>query len=89
MKMIKVKAVKGRVVREAPDGDFIPADRFVPVEETHYVRRLIDLHGDLIEQGPDQPTEPVAEPEPKSEQPAPKPRRTPKPEKSATDHEAD
>lgn len=46
-KNIKVRAVKGRIVREEPRGPFIPSDRFVAVPETAYIRRLIDHHGDL------------------------------------------
>lgn len=48
---IKVKAVKGRIARTAPDGPFIPHDKFVPVEKTKYIARLLEHHGD-IEQEP-------------------------------------
>lgn len=44
---IKVRAVPGRIVRTAPNGDFIPSDRFVTVEHTHYIERLILVHADL------------------------------------------
>jgi len=50
MPLIKVKAVEGRVAREAPDGPFIPHDRFTAVRETNYIRRLIEVHEDLIQQ---------------------------------------
>lgn len=44
---VKVKAVKGRIARTAPDGPFIPDDEFVRVELTPYMRRLIDVHQDV------------------------------------------
>jgi hypothetical protein len=45
---IRVKALPDRIVKTAPNGDFIPSDRFVTVEFTNYVDRLINVHGDLI-----------------------------------------
>lgn len=60
-KMISVKAVEGRVARTAPDGEFIPHDRFVPVLATHYVMRLLEVHGDIELEPTDkpEPTPPV------------------------------
>lgn len=47
MSMISVKAREGRVARESPNGKFIPTDKFVSVEHTAYIRRLIHEWGDL------------------------------------------
>lgn len=55
MKYIKVRAVAGRVARTARDGDFIPHDRYVRVDFTPYIKRLLDVHGD-IEVEPDAST---------------------------------
>lgn len=51
-KRVRVKAVPGRVVRESPRGDFIPSDRYVQVDLTPYVQRLISFHGDLLVEEP-------------------------------------
>lgn len=48
MTKVSVKAVEGRIARDAPNGNFIPSDRFVTVDRTHYVARLIDHWGDLV-----------------------------------------
>lgn len=48
MSTIKVMAVEGRVVRESPRGPMIPSDRYVSVENTRYIQRLIHVHGDLL-----------------------------------------
>jgi hypothetical protein len=49
MAKINVKAEKGRVAFSAPRNGFrIPEDKFVPVEDTPYIRRLIEYHGDLV-----------------------------------------
>lgn len=48
MAIIKVKAVEGRIARRSKNGDFIPSDRFVRVEHTPYIDRLIHVHGDLL-----------------------------------------
>jgi hypothetical protein len=57
VKYVSVKAVPGRLAFTAPRGGAsIPHDTFVEVEETNYIRRLIDFHGDLVEQ----PVAPVA-----------------------------
>ena len=51
-KNIQVKTAEGRVAYDAPRGGKpIPSDRFVTVRESSYIRRLIDFHGDLIEEG--------------------------------------
>lgn len=64
---IKVKAKPGRIARESPRGPIIPDDRFVTVEKTSYIRRLIEHHQD-VEVEPKKrsaPTEPSApKPEP-------------------------
>ena len=48
-KMVTVRAVKGRIARESARGRMIPDDAFVKIPETAYLRRLIDVHGDLEE----------------------------------------
>lgn len=47
MKYIKVRAVAGRVARTARDGEFIPHDRYVRVDYTPYIERLLNVHGDI------------------------------------------
>lgn len=61
---IRVKALPDRIVRTEPNGDFIPSDRFVTVEHTHYIDRLINFHGDLIVE-PEKTQEPAAKKEQK------------------------
>jgi hypothetical protein len=52
MRYINVKTVAGRVAFDSPrGGKRIPTDKFVSVPETNYIRRLIDIHGDLTEEG--------------------------------------
>ena len=52
MSYVKVKTAEGRIAYDAPrGGKKIPNDKFVQVRETTYIRRLIDFHGDLIEEG--------------------------------------
>ena len=52
MTNISVKTAEGRVAYDAPrGGKKIPSDKFMQVRETPYIRRLIDHHGDLIEEG--------------------------------------
>lgn len=65
-KYIKVKAAEGRVARDGPNGRYIPADKFMEVQETAYIRRLIDVHGDLIEE-----TAASSAPKPSTLQPIP------------------
>lgn len=67
MPVIYVKATSGRVARMSPTGRFIPQDKYVRVEHTPYVDRLLNVHGD-IERRP----EPV-----KKITPAPTPPATP------------
>lgn len=46
--LINVRCRKGRVAFSAPvNGNLIPDDRFVPVEKTAYIDRLINFHKDL------------------------------------------
>lgn len=47
LKTIRVKAVAGRIARNGPRGELIPDDRFVTVDVTPYILRLINKHGDL------------------------------------------
>lgn len=70
MSMISVKAREGRVVRESPTGKFIPTDKFVSVENTAYVRRLIHEWGDL-EVEPTKAPSKAKSPEPAPTLPAP------------------
>ena len=44
---VRVKAVAGRIARTSPRGDFIPTDRYITVERTNYIDRLINVHGDV------------------------------------------
>lgn len=48
-KTVTVRAVKGRIARESARGRMIPDDKYIVIPETPYVRRLIDVHGDLEE----------------------------------------
>jgi len=46
--LISIKCRKGRVAFSAPiNGNLIPTDRFVPVEKTPYIDRLINFHKDV------------------------------------------
>jgi hypothetical protein len=45
MSMIYVKAREGR--KAYYEGRVIPEDRFIPVTNTPYIRRLVDYHQDL------------------------------------------
>lgn len=47
MPTVDVKAVAGRIARISPRGEMIPHDRFVTVEHTSYMHRLIHVHGDV------------------------------------------
>lgn len=53
---IRVKAVEGRVARVSPKGEMIPHDRYILVDLTPYMARLINVHEDVtVEQTqPDQ-----------------------------------
>ena len=67
MDIIKVKAVAGRVARISPRGAFIPHDRFIPVENTFYIQRLLRVHGDIELQPADE--KPSAKQDRKPDQP--------------------
>lgn len=62
MPVIYVKTVKGRVARTSPKGAYIPTDKFVPVEDTAYIRRLLNHYGD-IELEPPRKAKAAAQPE--------------------------
>lgn len=49
MAMIYVKTKPGR--RAFFEGKILPADKFVPVPDNPYIRRLVDHWGDLEQQG--------------------------------------
>lgn len=52
MPLIRVKTVPGRLAYTAPRGGKpIPTDRYVDVEHTAYIERLLNFHQD-IEQEP-------------------------------------
>lgn len=51
MPVIYVRAKAGRKVTDIPGGKVISSDEFVPVRETGRIRRYIEIHGDLEEQG--------------------------------------
>lgn len=67
MSIIRVKAKPGRVAFTAPRGGRqIPYDKFVEVDESPWIVRLLEHHGD-IEREPEKgsatkPVKPVAEP---------------------------
>jgi hypothetical protein len=66
VKYVSVKAVPGRLAFTAPRGGAsIPHDRYVEVEETKYIRRLIDFHGDIVEE----PAAPTSKPKQKPAKP--------------------
>lgn len=53
MSLISVKANPGRVAYDAAQGGTpIPNDRFVLVEHTAWVERLITVHGDIAVEPP-------------------------------------
>lgn len=48
MTTISVRALPGRVVYDAPrGGKRIPSDKYVKVQDSHYIRRLADVWGDI------------------------------------------
>lgn len=48
MAMLFVRCLPDRVANTAPSGGKpIPHDRFVPVPDTPWIRRLIEVHGDI------------------------------------------
>lgn len=44
---VNVRALPDRIARVSPRGPFIPSDAFVTVPATAYIRRLIQVHGDI------------------------------------------
>ena len=67
MPMIYVKTKENR--RAYFEGRVIPQDKFIPVTDTPYIRRLIDHWGDLEVQGGEQ--KPAAPAQSKRHSPAP------------------
>lgn len=69
MKHISVKTKPGRIAYDAPKGgQRIPNDAFVSVPATNWIKRLIEVQGDLeVEKAdapaakPEKPAAPVAE----------------------------
>lgn len=59
MPMISVKAKEGRVAYDSPRGNIIPTDDFKLVDDTPWIRRLLEVHGD-IEVEVQKPAAPVA-----------------------------
>ena len=54
MAIIQVKAAQGRVAYDAPrGGKIIPQDKFVPVVDSPWIRRLANVHKDVIIEGGD------------------------------------
>lgn len=47
MPKIYIRAKPGRVARISPRGAMIPEDRFIPVDLSPYIRRLLYVHGDI------------------------------------------
>jgi hypothetical protein len=68
MAMIYVKTKPGR--RLFYEGKIIPEDKFIPVTDSPYIRRLVDHWGDLEVQGG---KEPPKAPTPRQARPAPEP----------------
>lgn len=51
MSMIRVKTVEGRRAYTAPRGGKpIPTDRYVDVEHTAYIERLLNFHQDIVQE---------------------------------------
>jgi hypothetical protein len=51
MEKISVKAVEGRVAFTAPrDGVRIPTDRYIEVDKTKWIMRLLDHHQDIVQE---------------------------------------
>jgi hypothetical protein len=47
MPLIYVRTKPGRIAREAPKGNLIPEGKYVPVQHTPYIERLLSVHGDI------------------------------------------
>lgn len=57
MATIFVRCLPDRVANTAPSGGRpIPRDRFIPVQDTPWIRRLIAVHGDIEVQPDDAST---------------------------------
>lgn len=56
---VSVRAVEGRIARTSARGGFIPSDQYVAVQNSRYIQRLLNVHGD-IELEPVTATQPVA-----------------------------
>jgi hypothetical protein len=67
MDYVIVKAVEGRIARTSKHGEFIPSDRYVRVEYTPYIKRLLDVHGDIVQEPVAQAPAPEAAPKVKKE----------------------
>jgi hypothetical protein len=63
MEKISVKAVKGRKAFTAPRGGVsIPHDRYITVDKSPYIDRLLNHHGDIaLEPSKPKPKEPKPE----------------------------
>ena len=80
MPMIYVKTKEGR--RAYYEGRVIPQDKFIPVTDTPYIRRLVNHWGDLeIEGGGEQ-----KKPEPTAQKHVPSPTAVSAPQKTDTDN---
>ena len=60
MSMISVRTKQGRVAYDAPKGRPIPSDRFVLVEDTAWIQRLLNEHQDIEQEPAPAPAAPVA-----------------------------
>ena len=77
MASIRVRALPDRVVYDAPrGGKRIPSDKFVSVQGSNYIRRLIEHWGDVELEGEVSPK--AKAPTPTLTAPAPKPAEAPK-----------
>lgn len=47
MPLISVKAKPGRIAYDAPRGSLIPTDRYVLVDATPWIVRLLNVHADI------------------------------------------
>lgn len=72
MEKISVKAVKGRTAFTAARGGVkIPHDNYIEVDETEWIKRLRDFHGDIVQENKSAPKVVTAKPK------EPKPSDTP------------
>lgn len=64
MEKISVKAVQGRVAFTAARGGVrIPADKYVEVDKTPWIDRLLEVHGDIEAKGKTSSKKPTPKPE--------------------------